>query len=125
MKTTKAAELEAEVRAYMDECQRLRVQLEEVIKSKDTFADPEELKMIEDRFAGQEAMINGLRQENQDMLTQIGRKDDELRQMREYITDAERRRKPGNKELLKAKKTAKDKERECLRLAEQLRMSRM
>ena len=52
IKTTKQQEMEIEVRSYMDECNRLRVQLEEVIRSKDTFADPEELKLIEDRFAG-------------------------------------------------------------------------
>lgn len=50
MKTTKNIEMEIELRTFMDECTRLRQQLEEVIKSKDTFADPEELKMIEDRF---------------------------------------------------------------------------
>lgn len=50
MKTTKANEMEMEVRTYMEECTRLRQQLEEVIKSKDTFADPEELKLIEQRF---------------------------------------------------------------------------
>ena len=31
---------------YMDECVRLRSNLEEVIKSKDTFADPQELKIM-------------------------------------------------------------------------------
>lgn len=50
VKTTKSQEVEIELRTYMDECQRLRSQLEEVIRSKDTFADPEELKLIEDRF---------------------------------------------------------------------------
>lgn len=50
IKTTKATELEVEMRAYVDECTRLRQQLEEVIRSKDTFADPHELKLIEDRF---------------------------------------------------------------------------
>jgi len=38
------------LKVYMDECTRLRSQLEEVIKSKDTFADPEEIKLIEDKF---------------------------------------------------------------------------
>lgn len=50
IKSTKIAEIETEMKAYMDECTRLRHQVEEVIKSKDTFADPEELKMIEDKF---------------------------------------------------------------------------
>lgn len=43
-------EIEVEMKMYIDECTRLRHQLEEVIKSKDTFADPEELKIIEEKF---------------------------------------------------------------------------
>ena len=50
IKSTKIAEIEVEMKMYIDECTRLRHQLEEVIKSKDTFADPEELKLIEDKF---------------------------------------------------------------------------
>ena len=50
IKSTKIGEIEVEMKMYMDECTRLRHQLEEVIKSKDTFADPEELKVIEDKF---------------------------------------------------------------------------
>ena len=50
IKSTKITEIEVEMKMYMDECTRLRHQLEEVIKSKDTFADPEELKIIEDKF---------------------------------------------------------------------------
>lgn len=49
------------------------------------------------------------------------RKDDEMRQLREYITEQEKRKKKGMpKELLKAKKQLKDRERECLRLQNQL-----
>ena len=50
IKSTKITEIEVEMKMYMDECTRLRHQLEEVIKSKDTFADPEELKIIEEKF---------------------------------------------------------------------------
>ena len=50
IKSTKMAEIEVEMKMYIDECTRLRHQLEEVIKSKDTFADPEELKIIEEKF---------------------------------------------------------------------------
>jgi len=32
--------MEGEIKSYMEECMRLRFQLEEVIRSKDTFADP-------------------------------------------------------------------------------------
>ena len=58
VKNTKMAEMEIEMKMYADECTRLRHQLEEVIRSKDAFADPEELKAIEMRFAQQEALIN-------------------------------------------------------------------
>ena len=47
IKSTKISEFELEIKVYMDECSRLRQQLEDVIKSKDTFADPEELRLIE------------------------------------------------------------------------------
>lgn len=40
IKNTRTHETEIEIKMYMDECIRLRKQLEEVIKSKDTFADP-------------------------------------------------------------------------------------
>ena len=65
--------------------------------------------MIEDRFHAQELVINGLRQENGDLLMTINRKDDEMRKVREFMAEMERRRKAkgnGNtaKELLKAKK---------------------
>ena len=58
IKSTKIAEIEIEMKMYMDECTRLRHQLEEVIKSKDTFADPEELRAIEEKFQQQEILIN-------------------------------------------------------------------
>jgi hypothetical protein len=65
------------------------------------------------------------------MLLSLSRKDDELRQLREYITDSEKRKKGskagggGPKELLKAKKHLKDRERELMRLGEQLKVARM
>ena len=40
LKNTRTHETEIEIKMYMDECLRLRASLEEVIKSKDTFADP-------------------------------------------------------------------------------------
>lgn len=50
IKSTKIAEIEIEMKLYIDECARLRQQLEEVIRSKDTFADPQEVRIIEERF---------------------------------------------------------------------------
>ena len=56
------------MKLYMDECARLRSQLEEVIRSKDTFADPQEVRMIEERFQQQELAIADLRTQNQDLI---------------------------------------------------------
>ena len=50
IRSTRQQEIEVEVKLYMEECARLRHQLEEVIRSKDTFADPQELKIIEEKF---------------------------------------------------------------------------
>lgn len=57
IKSTKITEIEVELKIYMDECTRMRRQLEDVIKSKDTFADPEELRAIEDKFQQQDLLI--------------------------------------------------------------------
>ena len=57
IRSTRLTEIEVEVKLYMEECARLRHQLEEVIKSKDTFADPQELKIIEEKFQQRDVMI--------------------------------------------------------------------
>lgn len=57
IKNTRTHETEIEIKMYMDECIRLRKQLEEVIKSKDTFADPQELKIIEQKFQQRDMVI--------------------------------------------------------------------
>lgn len=40
IKVTKMQEIEMEMKLYIDECQRMRNKMEDIIKSKDTFADP-------------------------------------------------------------------------------------
>ena len=50
IKVTKMQELEIEMKMYIDECQRLRTKLEDIIQSKDTFADPQELQIIQEKF---------------------------------------------------------------------------
>jgi hypothetical protein len=124
IKTTKQNEMEVELRSYMEECTRLRQQLEEVIKSKDTFADPEELKIIESRFATQEQIINGLRMENTQFLNTIASKDEEILKLRELFSDTAKRnraRSSNNKDAVKSKKLLRDKDQEIMRLTDQLR----
>jgi cell shape-determining protein MreC len=79
IKSTKFTEIEVEIKMYMDECTRLRHQLQEVIQSKDTFADPEELKLIEAKFQQQELLINQLRSENAELAGAYGKKEEENR----------------------------------------------
>ena len=40
IRSTQLQEVEVEIKVYIEECARLRKQLEDVIRSKDTFADP-------------------------------------------------------------------------------------
>lgn len=47
-----------EVKLYGEECVRLRRQLEDVMKSKDTFADPRELKIIKEEFRQRDLIIS-------------------------------------------------------------------
>lgn len=65
------------MKMYIDECTRLRHQLEEVIKSKDTFADPEELKIIEGKFQQQDILIGNLKNENNELANAYSKRDEE------------------------------------------------
>ncbi len=85
IRSTKLQEVEAEVKLYMEECARLRHQLEEVIKSKDTFADPQEIKMIEQKFQQQDAIINQMQSDNTQLSLGLQKKDEENRQFAQVI----------------------------------------
>ena len=78
IKSTKLAEIEVEMKLYMDECGRLRQQLEEVIRSKDTFADPQEVRIIEERFQQQDMIIANLRNENGQLVAVLNQRDEEI-----------------------------------------------
>lgn len=79
IRISKMTELEVEVKLYIDECARLRHQLEEVIKSKDTFADPAELKMIEQKFQQREAVISQLQNDSASLSVELQKKNEENR----------------------------------------------
>jgi len=72
LKNTRTHETEVEIKMLMDECVRLRAQLEQVIKSKDTFADPQELKIIEGKFKQKDQKIAMLTGHNNQMLHENG-----------------------------------------------------
>ena len=71
------------MKLYIDECARLRQQLEEVIRSKDTFADPQEVRIIEERFQQQDILISNLRNESNELAVALNMRDDEIRQLRD------------------------------------------
>lgn len=122
IKSTKIAEIEIEMKLYIDECTRLRTQLEEVIRSKDTFADPQEVRIIEERFQQQEMVIQGLRNENNEILIAFATKDQEIMQLKDII---ERSKKNGSKDTSKLKLAVKNKNRELVRLRGELNLQRV
>jgi hypothetical protein len=119
IKSTKIAEIEVEMKLYIDECARLRQQLEEVIKSKDTFADPQEVRIIEERFQQQEMAINNLRIENNDLVLAFNAKEEELRQTREIL---DKQKKGVSKDSTRLKRLIKDKDRDIVRMRGELQI---
>lgn len=107
IRISKMGELEVEMKVYIEECARLRHQLEEVIKSKDTFADPQELKVIEAKFQQKDVLIKQMQAERMAVSEAISKKDEENRQLAELVQEMERRMKKAqaaNKSATKAKK---------------------
>lgn len=112
-----------EVKLYMEECARLRHQLEEVMRSKDTFADPQELKIIEEKFQQRDALIAQMQTENQDLTMSLSKKDEENRQLAELVQEMERRLKKAqatSKANLRFKRDVKEKEREAHKMRKDL-----
>ena len=123
IRSTRLTEIEVEVKVYMEECARLRHQLEEVIKSKDTFADPQELKIIEDKFQQRDHLINSMQAEKGEILGNLQKKDEEIMKLAELFQETERRLKKAqasNKLNVKFKKDAKDKERDLAKLRKEV-----
>jgi cell shape-determining protein MreC len=79
IRISKMGELEVEIKQYIEECARLRHQLEEVIKSKDTFADPQELKVIEAKFQQKDVLIKQMQAERAAISAEFSKKDEENR----------------------------------------------
>ena len=69
----------------MDECMRLRQRLEEVMRSKDTFADPQELKIIEEKFKQRDAVIAEMQKDNRELAKGLATRDDEKRQLEQIV----------------------------------------
>ena len=107
----------------MEECARLRHQLEEVIKSKDTFADPQEIKMIEEKFQQQDALINQMQSDNTQLSLGLQKKDEENRQLAQVVQQLELKVKKYSssaKNSKHQKKEIKEKDKELHKLRKEV-----
>lgn len=123
IRSTRMNENEVEIKLYIEECARLRHQLEEVIRSKDTFADPQELKIIEEKFQQKDVLIGQLHGQHAEISTLLQTKDEENRKLAELIQDMERKMKKAqstSKSANKFKKDVRAKDLELSRLRKEL-----
>lgn len=61
--------------------------------SKDKFADPEEVRAIEDKFSLQDNIINNIKGENNDLVNAYNMKEEEVQQLRQLASDMENKQK--------------------------------
>jgi hypothetical protein len=97
------------------------------MKSKDTFADPRELKIIKEEFRQRDNIIAQLQRQNQERISGLQQKDDECRQLADLVGDMERRMKKAqtnSKSNMKHKTESKTKEKELNRVRSELREAR-
>lgn len=128
IRSTQLKEIETEIKVYMDECVRLRQQLESVMRSKDTFADPIELKTIQEQFQERDNLINQMQQDNGELQAGHNIKNEENRQLAELIQEMERRMKKvqaSKKTNLKVKKDVKDKDKTAFKMRKEINELRM
>jgi paraquat-inducible protein B len=67
LKATRLEEFEIEMKLYVDECTRLKHMLEEVMRSKDPFSDPEQVQKIEQQFQMQNDLLEKVQEENRQL----------------------------------------------------------
>lgn len=123
IKATKLHEFEVEMKMYVDECTRLRHMLEEVVRSKDPLADPEELANIEEHFQQQNILIQNIKQENAELASVFQQKEEECKHWKEVVTDMEKKLSKQSREMKenkKVRKNAKDKEKEINKLRQEV-----
>lgn len=104
LKTTRAQELENEIKNYAEECIRLRNMLER-ISSEKPYTSLEGVKRMENEMKAQVELINKLRQENSDLAGRVRRAAEESDKWR-------------------ASKVSSDSTREVKRLKEQLELTK-
>ena len=131
IKSTKTHELEVgtrthpqiELKAYMDECVRLRHVLEELVRSRDPLADPDEVARIEEQFQQQQALLDGVKKENFELAEAYAIKEEDVRVLSERLMGADSRAgrdRTASKETKRIRKELKDRQRESAKMKQEL-----
>ena len=123
IKSSRMQEIEVEIKLYMEECTRLRSQLEEVIKSKDTFADPQELKIIEEKFSQRDALIQQMQKDNHDLSAGLQKKDLEVSQLQQLVEEMDKfmkKAQAAQKNNQKQKRDIKEKDRTAHKMRKEI-----
>ncbi len=114
MKSTKIQEVEVEISAYKDECQRLRELVEEVMK---TGGQGQRVGELEEQVRDKEFTIQRLEREKGELVEVLQERNDILIKKEEKGKGGEEKQKKElSKELTKVKKTVRDREKEISKL---------
>lgn len=123
LKFTKLEEFEIEMKLYVDECTRLKHMLEEVMRQKDPFSDPEQVARIEQQFQMQNTLLEEVQNENKQLAQACVMMENDIGQYKmklEKLQVAKKKNKvlvSGKKKLLKS---LKDRDRELVKLRKEM-----
>ena len=122
IRATKVQELTSEVRAFSNECERLRRMGKELSSKKNVF-NIEEVAVIEEKMHKQSVIINKLKQENEKLNTFINNKNKEISELKtkiEKLLQKNSKLQETRKAVIKQKKTISDNTKTIQHLKEQL-----
>lgn len=97
------------------------------MKSKDPLTDPDQVHKIEEQFQQQNAIIDNLQKENQDMQAMIAQKDNETIEWRNLVEEYQKRitkLRPAAKENKKLRRMNKEKKGELMKIRQELLLLR-
>lgn len=122
IKGTKIQEIEIEIKAYKDECSRLRLVLEDIMRSGGDHplmsqASNDKIQNLEEQLRDKDFIIQRLSKEKEELNENLNTRNEELSRKEEKNKNGdEKQKKELNKELSKVKKTIREKEKEIIKL---------
>ncbi len=123
LKITRLQETEVEIKMFSDECTRLKHIIEEIMKQKAAGYTPEDVAVIEQKIAEQDALIRGVKQQNAEMAELVRKKDEEISNWRDVTNKLKSRltkMENETKENVKNRKLMTETKKEMQKLKEQL-----